>query len=114
MRSRSAQIDKALKAERRYRVSFRPSGACSVARSPRANASGERAPSPWAALFRRFAAGRTGVSALRGLESRREMPQKRRLVLQLQSADVFTVLPDLQDDLDHIVDVTLGIDPARD
>ena len=37
-----------------------------------------------------------------------------RFVGQLQALDLVAVLPDFEDDFDHVVDVALGVDAARD
>src|SRR2546428_5551004 len=42
------------------------------------------------------------------------MPEKRRLVSELQAANPLATLPNLDGDLDDVVDVALGIDAARD
>ena len=48
------------------------------------------------------------------LQLRREVAQERHLVAELQSLNLFALLPDIKDDFDDIVNVALGIDTAWD
>src|SRR5918996_2275177 len=48
------------------------------------------------------------------LEARREVPQRRRLLHDAHSTEIPGALRDPADDLDDVVDVRLGVDPARD
>src|SRR5437868_6121851 len=71
----------------------------------------------WLLLFRVTSRRRSSSkkrSAPDRLELGREVSQDRSLLDKTIAGNVCPPFPDLEDGLDHIVDVALGIDPPRD